>query len=104
MLCAKNVSRAANPLSYDWFDMVTCMNGKDGIPGVTYNNPDAIPEDAQRCAKQAGVDWGAVQKCSEGEQGRQLLHDSHFQTMDLFAQHGGYNPPGAFYYLLLWSA
>jgi hypothetical protein len=35
-----------------------------------------------------------VRQCAEGDQGQQLLHDSHFNTMGLFAKHGGYSPPG----------
>ena len=53
-----------------------------------------IPEDAQHCAEEHGVDWDAVNKCASGPHGMQLLHDSHFETMSLFAAHGGYTPPG----------
>ena len=97
MLCAaKNVTRAQDPWAYNWYDMVTCMDGlkSDGWAGVTYNETYSIPEDAKRCALDNGIDWDAVDACANGPQGLQLLHDSHFETMRLFAAHGGYTPPG----------
>eukprot|EP00660_Eupelagonema_oceanica_P006747 gene6747-753_t len=74
--------------------MVTCMDGPKGISGVTYNNSKAIPEDAEACAAKAGLDWDAILGCADGAEGRELLHDSHFRTKQLFAEHGGYTPPG----------
>ena len=94
MLCAKNVSRATDPLDYRWFDMIACMDGPKGIAGVTYGLPTSIPNNAQKCATQVGLDWGAVSSCANGTQGAQLLHDSHYRTMALFAAHGGYDPAG----------
>lgn len=97
MLCARNISDSRHNASsspYAWYDMVTCMDGPLGLAGVTYNNSKAIPEDAQVCAQKVGLDWGPMQSCSQGPLGSQLLHDSHFRTMGLFQQHGGYKPAG----------
>ena len=38
--------------------------------------------------------------CVRGPVGAQLLHDSHFRTMRLFAQHGGYRRGGPYATLL----
>lgn len=94
MLCARNVSTKTDPADYRWFDMVTCMDGPHGLAGVTYGTKRSIPEDAEACAEKAGVEWAAVAGCMNGTQGPQLLHDAHFETMRLFAQHGGYTPAG----------
>jgi len=70
------------------------MNGKDGLPGVTYNNTLSIPESAKSCAEKNGLSFNLINDCVDSNHGAQLLHDSHFQTMDLFNEHGGYSPPG----------
>jgi hypothetical protein len=96
MLCAKNVSRSGGGSSseydYRWFDMVTCMDGKDGLPGVTYGLPESIPNNAASCAAKAGLPWSAIDACATGEQGDALLRASHFRTMALFEGRGGYKP------------
>jgi hypothetical protein len=93
MLCAKNVSRSnRSRFDYRWFDMVTCMDGPDGIPGVTYGLPGSIPNNAAKCAQQVGLPWPAIHTCASGEQGAALLRASHFRTMGLFEGHGGYKP------------
>lgn len=70
------------------------MNGPLGLKGVTYGFNYSIPNNAQSCAEANGLDFSLVQSCYDSDIGKQLLHDSHFQTMRLFEQHGGYNPPG----------
>ena len=90
MLCAKELSNS----SYDWFDMVVCMDGKDGLPGVTYNNSYSIPQIAPSCSAQVNLDWDAILACASSPLGAQLLHDSHYNTMNLFEAHGGYSPEG----------
>lgn len=94
MLCAKNVSRSggASSSDYRWFDMVTCMDGKDGLSGVTYGLPESIPNNAARCAEEAGLPYEAIHACASGEQGAVLLKASHFRTMALFEGRGGYEP------------
>jgi hypothetical protein len=97
MLCARNVSRRVDPHDYRWFDLVTCMDGPLGIPGVTYGLPTSIPQDAASCAVNASfseAEWASVTACATGPQGASLLRRSHFSTMTLFAQHGGYTPQG----------
>ena len=97
MLCAKNVSRTGTnrtelDFDYRWFDMVTCMDGPDGIAGVTYGLPESIPNNAGKCAGAAGLPYAAIRQCASGQQGRALLRESHFRTMALFNGHGGYKP------------
>jgi len=100
MLCARDVSakqtsNSAATLDYRWFDMIVCMGGPGGIPGVTYNHTYSIPNNAESCAVQAGLDWSEINSCvHDDDWGGKLLHDSHFDTMELFAKHGGYKPEG----------
>jgi hypothetical protein len=35
-----------------------------------------------------------IEACVAGDDGKALLKASHFETMRLFAEHGGYNPAG----------
>jgi hypothetical protein len=97
MLCAKNISRSGGGANisdddYRWFDMVTCMDGKDGLPGVTYGLPDSIPNNAAKCAKEVGLPYEAIHACASGAHGAALLKASHFRTMALFEGKGGYRP------------
>eukprot|EP00729_Bicosta_minor_P009996 gene9997-16505_t len=120
MLCAKQVNanlaataaETANDAkatdgksidSYAWFDMVTCMNcggpgynitSCNGIEGVTYGTKESIPEDARACAASVGLPWKEIDACATSPTGAALLKASHFKTMELFAKHGGYTPPG----------
>ena len=78
--------------------MVACMDGPDGIEGVTYNRTFSIPNNAESCAGESGLDYMAINDCANSEHGQQLLHDSHILTSDMFAEHGGYTPEGYGYY------
>ena len=72
--------------------MVTCMDGKDGLPGVTYGLPDSIPQIAPTCAARVGLPWAPIAECAAGARGRELLKAAHFRTMALFEGRGGYEP------------
>ena len=88
MLCARNKTRDYSK----WYDMVSCIDGPDGLKVLTSSPRDAIP-----CARTVGIakeEIQEIQECAGGALGKTLLHDSHFNTMNLFAQHGGYTPPG----------
>lgn len=66
----------------------------EGIEGVSYGTRKSIPEDAAACAESVGLPWAAIDECAKGSKGQALLKASHFETMKLFAAHGGYSPPG----------
>ena len=38
--------------------------------------------------------WKEIDACATSPTGAALLKASHFKTMELFAKHGGYTPPG----------
>jgi hypothetical protein len=88
MLCARNKTQDYSK----WYDMISCIDGPDGLKVLTSAPRDAIP-----CARTLGISKDEIQEiqdCAAGKLGQQLLHDSHFHTMDLFAKHGGYAPEG----------
>jgi len=63
-LCAYNVTYPAS--QYGWWNMSVCMQSD-------YNN---IPDNAQNCAQQAGLDWNKINSCANSALGNQLMSDS----------------------------
>jgi hypothetical protein len=46
-----------------WYNFVTCMN----------QDRAAIPQPAQGCLQQAGLDWTRIASCATGPMGKKLL-------------------------------
>jgi len=63
-LCAYNVTYPAS--QYGWWNMGVCMQ-------ADYNN---IPDNAQNCAQQAGLDWNKISSCVNSGLGNQLFSAS----------------------------
>jgi len=74
-LCAYNVTYPAS--QYGWWNMGVCMQ----------NDYDNIPDNAQNCAQQAGLDWNKITACVSSGLGNKLFSASivYANSMDVQA-------------------
>jgi len=63
-LCAYNVTYPAS--QYGWWKMGVCMQSDE----------DNIPDNAQNCATQAGLDWNKINSCVTSGLGNKLFSES----------------------------
>ena len=54
-----------------------CQNGADGVAGIGF-----IPQNSEKCAKAAGLDWQKLHACATGDEGLDLFRTSVFYTSD----------------------
>jgi len=65
LLCAHNTS-GSNPNKWAWWGNEVCMMG----------DQDNIPDNAESCANQNGLDWDTINACANGQQGIDLFTNS----------------------------
>jgi hypothetical protein len=71
-LCAKELGQGAA-----WLEFEACQNGVGGAAGI-----GDIPQNSERCAKQAAIDWTQLSTCATGEHGLALFKNSVYYTSD----------------------
>jgi hypothetical protein len=68
-LCAYNLSNPS-PNNYKWYNFLLCLD----------QNGDEIPDNAEDCANQVGLDYSTIQNCVNSDLGKALMTESIAKT------------------------
>jgi len=73
MACGINLNNSTD----QWFPFINCIEDSN-------SEPDRV---AQQCAKQAGLDYSAIDSCVQGSQGNKIMHSIAEATQNLQPPH-----------------
>mmetsp|Transcript_36063 Transcript_36063/g.82129 ORF Transcript_36063/g.82129 Transcript_36063/m.82129 type:complete len:218 (-) Transcript_36063:80-733(-) len=89
-LCARsqaNANETSLSANHTWLDFEACMNGKDGLAIAD------IPKDAEKCARELGLDFPELSACANGEEGTKMYYDSVWHTSNSGVRYVGPSIP-----------